>query len=299
MQVGVVVLPEDRWCVAEDKWRMVEALGFDSAWTYDHLAWRALAQKPWFATFSVLAAAATATQRIRIGTMVTTPNFRHPLLAAKEAMTLDDISGGRLTLGIGSGSYDSGDLSILADHSMTQRERSNRFAEFVELVDHLLREGVTTFDGTFYRVVNAPMIPGCIQQPRVPFVIAAAGPNAMHIAARYGAGWSTVGSADWSGTQSIEDCANLLRKQVDQLRRACDAIGRDVADIERIFMPSPVSCVNPLTSIDIFMRTAEAVSQVGISQLVVHWPRKNAPYASDPAVIEDVATEAFPIVAEM
>src|SRR2546421_736470 len=82
VRVGVMILPEFRWPAARARWRAVEDMGFASGWTLDHLWWRTLRDEPWFSTFPFLTAAATATGRLRIGTLVTSPNFRHPALAA-------------------------------------------------------------------------------------------------------------------------------------------------------------------------------------------------------------------------
>src|ERR1700710_2211504 len=103
MRFGVVILPEYPWREARDIWSRAEAMGFDHAWTYDHLAWRSLRDAPWFGAIPTLTAAAGATEHIRLGPLVASPNFRHPVPFAKELITLDDISDGRLTLGIGSG----------------------------------------------------------------------------------------------------------------------------------------------------------------------------------------------------
>ena len=77
----------------------MEDRGFAHGWTYDHLAWRDLAEQDWFGTIPTLTAAATVTTRLRLGTWVTSPNFRHPVTLAKDLMTLDDISGGRVIAG--------------------------------------------------------------------------------------------------------------------------------------------------------------------------------------------------------
>ena len=103
MRLGVVVLPELPWSQAREQWQQLDAWGYHSAWTYDHLAWRSLADGPWYATVPTLAAAALATTTIRLGTFVATPNFRHPVPFAKELMSLDDLSGGRFQLGVGAG----------------------------------------------------------------------------------------------------------------------------------------------------------------------------------------------------
>ncbi|MCU1447941.1 MAG: class flavin-dependent oxidoreductase, partial [Acidimicrobiales bacterium] len=127
MRVGVCILPELRWPEQRELWKRAEELGFDHAWTYDHLAWRSLRDGPWFGAVPTLTAAAVVTDRIRIGTMVASPNFRHPVPFAKELLTLDDVSGGRLTLGIGSGG-EGWDARILGQDPWSRRERADRFA---------------------------------------------------------------------------------------------------------------------------------------------------------------------------
>src|SRR6478735_6709259 len=103
MRVGVIIVPEHPWAQARAEWQSLEERGFAHAWIYDHLAWRTLADGPWYATIPTLTAAAMVTERIALGTWVTSPNFRHPVTLAKELMTLDDISGGRVLAAIGAG----------------------------------------------------------------------------------------------------------------------------------------------------------------------------------------------------
>src|SRR5436309_15441027 len=90
MRIGVLILPELPWSTAQSLWRRAEELGFDHAWTYDHLAWRSLRDAPWFGAMPTLAAAAVVTTRMRLGTLVASSNFRHPVSFAKEIITLDD-----------------------------------------------------------------------------------------------------------------------------------------------------------------------------------------------------------------
>ncbi|MGB5937318.1 MAG: LLM class flavin-dependent oxidoreductase, partial [Ornithinimicrobium sp.] len=101
MRYGVCILPEYPWGQAEPIWRRAEELGFDHAWTYDHLVWAGLPDAPWHSTVATLTAAAMVTERIRLGTLVASPNFRHPVTVRRDAVTLDDISSGRLLLGRG------------------------------------------------------------------------------------------------------------------------------------------------------------------------------------------------------
>src|SRR3954454_24492847 len=149
MHVGVVILPDLRWHEAHERWREAEARGFTTAWTYDHLSWRSLRDGPWLGTVPLLAAVAATTTRLRLGTLVATPNFRHPALLAKDVMTLDEISGGgggigtgrggRSELGIGAGGTGY-DAEVLGGPPLTPAERTDRFEEFVISLDLLLRE---------------------------------------------------------------------------------------------------------------------------------------------------------------
>src|SRR6476620_4514600 len=131
MRIGITILPELRWARAQERWRRAEEYGFAHAWTYDHLAWRDLADGPWFDAITTLTAAATVTDRIRLGTLVASANFRHPVHFAREITALDDISDGRLVLGLGAGG--SGfDATVLGGPEITARTRADRYAEFVE-----------------------------------------------------------------------------------------------------------------------------------------------------------------------
>ena len=103
MRLSTVILPVYRWAEGRRVWRRAEELGFHAAYTYDHLSWQTFRDRPWYGAIPTLTAAATATDHLRLGTLVTSPNFRHPVTLAKDLMSLDDISDGRLTVGIGSG----------------------------------------------------------------------------------------------------------------------------------------------------------------------------------------------------
>src|SRR5207248_7499622 len=142
MRVGIVILPEYRWWVAEPKWQAVERYGFAHAWTYDHLGWSSLVDGPWFGAVPTLTAAAVVTDRIRLGTFVASPNFRHPAAFAREVTAIDDIADGRFILGIGAGG--SGfDGTVLGQLPMSAGARADRFAEFVELLDTVLTQDRT------------------------------------------------------------------------------------------------------------------------------------------------------------
>lgn len=298
MRTGVLILPERRWAESADSWRTYDELGYDSLWTYDHLSWRSLAEGPWFSTFPVLAAAATVTRRATLGTLVTSPNFRHPVGAAKDAVALDDISGGRFVLGIGTGSVGAGDSDVLSQDTYTRRERTVRFEEFVQLTDQLLRNPVTTFTGTHFSAYEARMIPGCVQEPRLPLAIAATGPRGLALAARYGQAWVTTGPTDWARGFTPQECLEAITAQVRALRAACELQGRDADSVDRVFVVTDPAG-DFLSTPDAFLKMAERYARAGITHLVLHAPRPEGIYAADPEALHRIATDALSEVHDM
>ena len=290
MRIGVIVLPEQRWADAADRWRRLDEWGFDSAWTYDHLAWRSLADGPWFATVPTLTAAALATTRIRLGTFVASPNFRHPVPFAKELMTLDDVSAGRFVLGVGAGGGGF-DTTVLGDEPLSGAQKAARFGEFVELLDKLLTSDRTSYDGQWYRAVDARMVPGCVQQPRLPFVVAANGPKAMRVAARHGQGWVTTGTTPQdAGEDAWWDGVAAACGRLDE---ALDEAGRRRDDIER-YLSLDASGTFGLASVEHLRDAIGRAQELGFAEAVVHWPRPDGVYAGDEAVLERVAAEVLP-----
>ncbi|HYO18473.1 MAG TPA: LLM class flavin-dependent oxidoreductase [Dermatophilaceae bacterium] len=181
MRFGLTILPEHRWSDAAPMWRRAEELGFDHAWTYDHLVWGGLPDSPWYGTLPTLTAAAMVTSTIRLGTFVTSPNYRHPVSFMRDLLALDDISDGRFICGIGAG----GDIdnAILGEPPLTPRERFERLAEFTGLLDRLLTQDHVSHTGTHFSAVDARTRPGPIQRPRIPFVMAANGPRSLRLPA--------------------------------------------------------------------------------------------------------------------
>jgi alkanesulfonate monooxygenase SsuD/methylene tetrahydromethanopterin reductase-like flavin-dependent oxidoreductase (luciferase family) len=288
LRVGVLILPEHPWRESCGRWQHADELGFAHAWTYDHLTWRDHRDRPWFSAIPTLTAAALATNRIRLGTLVASPNFRHPLTLAKEIVALDDISAGRVTLGIGAGST-SWDATMLGAEPWTPRERGERFREFVELTDALLREPETTYSGTFYSALEARTYPGCIQRPRVPLAIAATRRRGMRLAARFAETWVTTGNRTQPGPVDAVQGTRDVRDQIDLLEEACLERGREPATLSRLVVTGPV-LASGLGSVDEFDDTAGRYAAIGVTDLVVHWPRPNEPYKADYSIFERIFT---------
>jgi alkanesulfonate monooxygenase SsuD/methylene tetrahydromethanopterin reductase-like flavin-dependent oxidoreductase (luciferase family) len=290
MRIGVVVLPELPWSTQVRQWQRLDEWGFHAAYTYDHLAWDSLADSPWYATVPVLAAAATATRRIRLGTWVASPNFRHPVPFGKELMTLDQLSQGRFVLGVGAGGTGF-DAPVLGDGPLTAGQRVARFAEFVELLDLLLTQRKTTYDGQWFRAVEARMVPGGVQQPRLPFVVAANGPKAMRVVARHGQGWATTGAAAFEG--DADRWWATLPDLVSRLDDTLVAAGREPGDVER-YLNVDISGSFALESVEQLRDAIGRAERLGFTEIVVHWPRPDGVYAGDERVLEQVATDVLP-----
>src|SRR5437763_1082611 len=166
MRIGVCILPEVSWPEFRRRVQLLDELGVDHAWTYDHLAWRDLRDGPWLTAVPLLTAAAAATTRIRLGTLVASPNFRHPVVFAKELVALDRISDGRAIAGVGAGAVTGWDTHMLGQPALDPRQRADRFREFVEILALLLRDGVASYDGQWYVADEAhPSGPGPAAAP--------------------------------------------------------------------------------------------------------------------------------------
>ncbi|MBP2404024.1 F420-dependent glucose-6-phosphate dehydrogenase [Streptomyces netropsis] len=295
MRLSTVILPDRRWSEGgRETWQRAEELGFHTAYTYDHLSWRTFRDGPWFGAIPTLTAAATATSRLRLGTLVTSPNFRHPVTLAKELISLDDISGGRITLGIGAGGsgFDATALSKDGEGAWTPRERADRFAEFVPLLDRLLSEDVVTAPGEHYSAFEVRNIPGCVQRPRLPFAVAATGPRGLKLAARHGQAWVTTGDPKLSETGTPDQSLEAIAGQIEKLGAACAAEGRDVAELEKVLLTG-FTPDRPLASFDAFVDFAGRHAELGFDEIVVHWPIADSLFAADVAVFEKIATEGL------
>ncbi|UGQ15214.1 LLM class flavin-dependent oxidoreductase [Yinghuangia sp. ASG 101] len=294
MRIGVVILPIYPGNEARARWRDAEAAGFDSAWTYDHLAWRTFRDRTWFGTVPTLAAAAGATARIRLGTLVSSPNFRHPVTFAKDVMTLDDLSDGRITLGIGAGGTGF-DATVLGREAWSPRERQERFEEFVDLLDRLLTAPATTYNGRYYAADEARMIPGCVQHPRVPFAVAATGPRGMRVAARYGRAWVTFGDPRRLTDRTPADYLADVADQIRRLGDICAADDRDPAGLDRVLLHGSTD-ERSLDSVDAFVDYVGRYAEIGITEIVVHLPVPGTVFDTDPGVFDRVVAEGLPQV---
>jgi alkanesulfonate monooxygenase SsuD/methylene tetrahydromethanopterin reductase-like flavin-dependent oxidoreductase (luciferase family) len=285
VRFGIIILADQRWQDSARRWRLAEDYGFDHAWTYDHLGWRSLVDGPWFDAVPTLTAAAMVTSRIALGTLVASANFRHPVSFARQLTALDDISGGRILLGLGAGAGGASfDTRVLGEPPLSPRERVDRFAEFAELLDMLLRTDRVTWTGRYYQAVDARNLPGCVQQPRIPFVMAANGPRSIALAARFGDGWVTTGNPS-------DDVAAWWRSVGDALSRFEDALasaGRDPGAAPK-YLSLDAAGIYALSSVAYLTDAAGRASDLGFTDVITHWPRPDGPYAGQESVLSAAA----------
>ena len=265
------------WQKLVQRWKLYEELGFDSAWDCDHYVQPEQPHGPYFEGWTLLAGLAAVTNRIRIGVLVSSNTFRHPALVAKQAVTLDHISNGRLELGLGAGWYEP-EHAMYGIELFPPGERVARFEEAVIIVDRLLRSDVVTFEGRHYVLRDAEFRPGPIQKPRPPLTIGAHGPRMLKLCARYADAWNSFGSVE-----EIRDRNRLLDEK-------CEEVGRNPADIVRsLYYWARTATGDPWESIDSFHDVIGRYREAGITEFILDGPRED-----QLVTLERVAAEAIP-----
>jgi alkanesulfonate monooxygenase SsuD/methylene tetrahydromethanopterin reductase-like flavin-dependent oxidoreductase (luciferase family) len=290
MRFGLAILPEHAWSVAKPMWRDADAMGFDHLWTFDHITWGGLPESPWFAAVPTLAAAAAVTSRASLGTFVSSPNNHHPVQFMREILALDDISGGRFVLGIGSG----GDLdSQITGDELTLKQRVARFHEFTDLLDRLLREERVSADGEFYAARDVLTRPGPVRGlphgHRVPLVIAANGPKAIRLAVERGDGWMTHGGA----ADTDDDWWELVASHSEKVDAALAAAGREPATVDR-YLNLDSAPTFSLTSVTAFEEAVGRAAALGFTDVITHWPRTSDPFKGTRDVLDHVVSDVIP-----
>jgi alkanesulfonate monooxygenase SsuD/methylene tetrahydromethanopterin reductase-like flavin-dependent oxidoreductase (luciferase family) len=272
MQFGIFTFSRAPYDEVAQTFRLAEELGFASAWVNDDLMVPDYSDfEPW----TLLGGLARETSRIRLGTMVTAITFRHPSLLAAQAITLDHISDGRAALGLGSGGPPH-PYAAFGHGEWPPRERVERLEETAAILDLLLRGETVTYEGRHYPIRDA-RLPEPVQKPRPPLVIAAHGPRALKVVARYADGWNTLGNQpfpagiDPAQRRPLAEVVAHTRHLSEQLDAACAEIGRDPATIRRSVLalcPNP----NPFASLDAFDEFVGAYEEIGFDEVIFYWP---------------------------
>lgn len=294
MRIGVLILPAQTWRESEPMWRYVEDCGFSHAWTFDHLSWRALPGSVWHSSFPTLAAAARCTTRIGLGPLVATPSLRHPAVLAKDAATLNDVSGGRFVLMMGSGAA-SRDEHMLGVR-LSPPERLCRLRESVMITRRLLAGETVTFRGEHFSVNGASLYPSNKDGARIPVGVAASGPAAMRIAAEHADIWVTNGRPGRDGSPR-SDLA-ILGAQYAMLNHALEQVGRHPRSIRRL--AAIVDAHVPLLrSADIFGKMAMRLAEIGYTDVIIPFPRSSPPFKYPLGVLKVIARDIMPDLANL
>jgi probable F420-dependent oxidoreductase len=223
MKVGVVIMLANegkerrtrRYDEIRDMALQAESRGFDSLWLYDHLLYRFEGEPTvgiW-ECWTVLSALAQATQRVELGTLVVCNSFRNPALLVKMAITLDEVSHGRLILGVGAGwnkpEYDA--FGFPFDH------KADRFEEALQIIKPLLREGRVDFAGKYYQARDCEILPRGPRPEGPPLLVGSFGPRMLRLTARYADLWNTgyLGKPE------------TFAKPHEEMLAACREVGRD------------------------------------------------------------------------
>ncbi len=254
-------------------WKNVRAMaeaadqnGLDAVWLADHFFYKAPDGKMFgmHEAWTLLSAVAAVTTRVELGNLVLCASFRDPGLTAKMAATLDEVSGGRLVLGVGAGWHDPEykAFGLPTDH------RVGRFEEWLEIVARLVRGETVTFDGTYHQVREAVLDPA--PPHRIPILVAGHRPRMMRLTAEWADVWNTA----WYGAASekVEDRLGTLRDAVKSAGKPEGAVAATVGVVVRDPDQAAVPDPEPTAIDGTVQELAEALTAYqkhGIDQLIV------------------------------
>jgi F420-dependent oxidoreductase-like protein len=279
MRFAIKTRPEHQsWEEIRDIWIAADDYPiFESAWNWDHFyPLSGDLTGPNFEGWTMLAAMAQATRRIRIGCQVSGMIYRHPAVLANMAATIDIISGGRLEIGLGAG-WNQQECDAYGIDLPPLRERFDRFDEGVEAIVRLLSDPVTNLDGRYVKLTEARCEPKPVQRPHPPITIGGRGKTrTLRTTARWAHEWNVL-------AQSPEDWRELK----DVLAGHCAAIGRDVNEITC----SVNARVDPSGDLTPVLETTAAYGEAGVDLIIV-----NLPHHAKPDSLEPLAKALAPLV---
>lgn len=287
----VLLLPHVDWPELKRRAGWLESLGIDLIGIADHFVDWTNPAVPWFESWTALSALAEATSTIRLTTLVSQIPLRHPALLARQALTLDHISGGRLDVGLGTGLAIDPAYAMIGVPNWEAGERVSRFEEYVQIVDRMLRQEVSSFEGRHYAIDGAVMNPRPVQKPRPPLLIAALAPRMVSIAARHADIWNML-----SFQPAFADQLAETRVRLERADAACAAIGRDPATLRRSYTMFDATArqrggrIRYLESAAAFESEATQLIDLGITDIGLYYPL-------DPAqapVFDEIARHVLP-----
>jgi len=256
MRFGALLLPSVSWNELRRRATEIEAAGFDALWLDDHIVHPARPESPWLECWTTLAGLAQSTTRVVIGPLVSNIVLRHPAMLARQALTVAELSGGRLDVGVGSG-YAPSDHAALDEQPWGGAERLARFSAAVRRIRESTGE--------------------------LPLTVAAHGRGAIEVAARHGDTWVSFGGF------GLEPAAaeTLTRQRIDLLEQFSGE--RRVR--RRLLCGSAALTQEPIwQSVGAFEEFVGRYRSLGIDEFAFHWPPNVTNPAVDQAVVDEIVT---------
>ena len=291
LRFELLVTPNAPWGTVLERFRHIEALGFDLGGLADHFVDWTNPPSPWFDLWSTLGAVAQATTTLRLRPCVAQIPLRDPATFARQALTLDHISHGRIELGLGIGLTIDPSYAMMGIANWSNSERVARLKEYLEIVDRMLTREVTSYAGKYYTIEEAIMNPRPVQKPRPPIMLAAMGPVMLKRAARYADTWNSLSFQEEFDAQLAE-----TRERAARIDEHCAAIGRDPATLVRSYTMFDAAGrkrgggIAYYESEDAFTDMVGRVMELGITEIGVYWPTR----PEQRPMFEKIATEVFP-----
>ena len=232
LRFGIMLYPDASLLDLPQQARWLEELGFDQMYLPDHSADPFNRGGPWFDGWTVLPALAAATERIRIGTLVSNPILRPPATLARQALTVDHLSGGRLDLGIGAGVFE-WDHHAVGEEPWTPKERAGRYADYVAILDGILGGTGESFthEGEWLQARDITTAPGTLQRPRPTLITGGQSPTVLRVTAERADVWNTIGPMIDDGAEILAATASQNRKLDEMLEQ----VGRDPQSLRRSY----------------------------------------------------------------
>ncbi len=258
---GIQTIQTWTWREMHERWAWFEELGWESLWLPDHFVPTAGPDGPMFEAWTLLAALATKTTRARLGVLVSSNTFRHPALLAKQAVTIDHISNGRMELGVGAGWFAEEHEMFGLDFPKTG-ELVERYSEAIDLLDRYLSGDQTTFEGEYYNLRSAYNRPAPVQTPRMPLMLGAHGPRMIDLVSRYADTWNSRGTPE------------EMRERNQRMDEACIQNDRDPCAIKRsmLYVVAQMPEEQPWDSTDAFADFVGRFTDAGVREFIFQPP---------------------------
>ncbi|GAB6899479.1 LLM class flavin-dependent oxidoreductase [Kineosporia succinea] len=294
LRFGLMTHAAAEWSELTTRWKGFEDNGFDALWAGDHL-WSALGDngytQPRFDAWMIAAGIAQATSKVTVGTLVSAINMRNPAVLAKQALTLDHMSGGRAVAGIGAGGNPK-DGAVAGEKPWSPAEKSERLDEYLTVVRQVAAGGELDYTGKHYSTQGvAGPTPVA---PRVPLLVAAHLKSSLTVTARHADVWNSYGTLFSQLAKGIrltpEESLSVTARRSAFLDAECERTGRDPQTLRRSFMLA-FTQDTPWVSVQQFRDTIGRYAEVGVTEFMFPFPLQGQ---HDPDVFTEVVETVMP-----